>query len=155
MLTHPTTDRLRELGLAGMARAVEEQRRHANAAELSFEDRLAMLVGMRSETLERDGKRLAARLRFPGLRQQATRIDRAPSGFARHGPDRHGQNLVVLRPRSSRLPEGERAHCYVPVRRPLVLVRVRCYQRWGGYPTRQPRQTGPTRTFRSIPSSRV
>ena len=30
MLTHPTTDRLRELGLAGMARALEEQRRHAD-----------------------------------------------------------------------------------------------------------------------------
>jgi DNA replication protein DnaC len=70
MLTHPTTDRLRELGLAGMARALEEQRRHADAAELSFEDRLAMLV--ERETLERDGKRLAARLRFAGLRQQAT-----------------------------------------------------------------------------------
>jgi len=27
MLTHPTTDRLRELGLAGMAKALEEQRR--------------------------------------------------------------------------------------------------------------------------------
>ncbi len=44
MLTHPTTDRLRELGLAGMARALEEQRRHADAADLGFEDRLAMLV---------------------------------------------------------------------------------------------------------------
>ncbi len=55
MLTHPTTDRLRELGLAGMARALEEQRRHADAAELSFEDRLAMLV--ERETLERDSRR--------------------------------------------------------------------------------------------------
>ena len=27
MLTHSTTDRLRELGLAGMAKALEEQRR--------------------------------------------------------------------------------------------------------------------------------
>ena len=66
MLTHPTTDRLRELGLAGMARGLEEQRRHADAADLTFEDRLAMLV--ERETLERDGKRLAARLRFAGLR---------------------------------------------------------------------------------------
>ena len=27
MLTHPTSDRLRELGLVGMARPLEEQRR--------------------------------------------------------------------------------------------------------------------------------
>ena len=80
MLTHPTTDRLRELGLAGMARALEEQRRHPDAAELGFEDRLAMLV--EREALERDTKRLATRLRFAGLRQQATPEDvdhRAPS----------------------------------------------------------------------------
>jgi DNA replication protein DnaC len=84
MLTHPTTDRLRELGLAGMARGLEEQRRHTDAAELSFEDRLAMLV--ERETLERDGKRLAARLRFAGLRQQATPEDvdhRAARGLDR------------------------------------------------------------------------
>ncbi len=38
MLTHPTTDRLRELGLVGMARALEEQRRHPDAADLGFAD---------------------------------------------------------------------------------------------------------------------
>jgi hypothetical protein len=52
MLTHPTTDRLRELGPAGMARALEEQQRHADAADLSSEDRLAMPV--EREALERD-----------------------------------------------------------------------------------------------------
>ncbi len=84
MLTHPTTDRLRELGLAGMARALEEQRRYADAVELGFEDRLAMLV--EREALERDSKRLAARLRFAGLRQQATPEDvdqRAARGLDR------------------------------------------------------------------------
>jgi DNA replication protein DnaC len=84
MLTHPTTDRLRELGLAGMARALEEQRRHPDTADLSFEDRMAMLV--EREALERDGKRLAARLRFAGLRQQATPEDvdyRAARGLDR------------------------------------------------------------------------
>jgi DNA replication protein DnaC len=84
MLTHPTTDRLRELGLAGMARALEEQRRHPETADLSFEERLAMLV--EREALERDGKRLAARLRFAGLRQQATPEDvdyRAARGLDR------------------------------------------------------------------------
>jgi DNA replication protein DnaC len=84
MLTHPTTDRLRELGLAGMARALEEQRRHPETTDLSFEDRMAMLV--EREALERDGKRLAARLRFAGLRQQATPEDvdyRAARGLDR------------------------------------------------------------------------
>jgi DNA replication protein DnaC len=84
MLTHPTTDRLRELGLVGMARALEEQRRHAEAADLSFEDRLAMLVDR--EALERDSKRLVTRLRFAGLRQQAAPEDvdyRAARGLDR------------------------------------------------------------------------
>jgi hypothetical protein len=65
MLTYPTTDRLRELGLAGMARALEEQRRHPDATDLGFEDRLAMLV--EREALERDTKRLATRLRFASV----------------------------------------------------------------------------------------
>ena len=73
MLTHPTSDRLRELGLIGMARALEEQRRQPESAELRFEDRLALLVDR--EALERDTKRLATRLRFAGLRQQATPED--------------------------------------------------------------------------------
>jgi transposase len=41
--------------------------RHADAADLGFEDRLAMLV--EREASERDTKRLATRLRFAGLRQ--------------------------------------------------------------------------------------
>ena len=84
MLTHPTTDRLRELGLVGMARALEEQRRHAEADDRGLDERLAMLV--EREALERDSKRLAARLRFAGLRQQATPEDvdhRAARGLDR------------------------------------------------------------------------
>ena len=107
MLTHPTTDRLRELGLAGMARALEEQRRQPDNTELGFEDRLAMLVDR--EALERDGKRLAARLRFAGLRQQATPEDvdhRAARGLDRalfqrltggEWIERH-QNLLITGP---------------------------------------------------------
>ncbi len=84
MLTHPTTDRLHELGLIGMARALEEQRRQADSHDLGFEDRLAMLVDR--EALERDTKRLAARLRFAGLREPATPEDvnyRAARGLDR------------------------------------------------------------------------
>jgi DNA replication protein DnaC len=53
-----------------MARALEEQRRHSDTAELGFEERLALLV--EREALERDNKRMTTRLRFAGLRQQAT-----------------------------------------------------------------------------------
>jgi DNA replication protein DnaC len=73
MLSHPTIDRLRELGLIGMAHALEDQRREPEAAQLSFEDRLALLVDR--EVLERDNKRLKARLRFAGLRQSAAPED--------------------------------------------------------------------------------
>jgi len=44
MLTHPTEQRLIALGLAGMAKALEEQRRLPDVAALAFEERLAMLV---------------------------------------------------------------------------------------------------------------
>ena len=95
-----------------MARALEEQR-HAEAADHWFEDRLAMLV--EREALERDVKRLAARLRFAGLRQQATpedvnqwaarglgqafpeadqrRVDRAPPGPVGNRAHRNRQDL--------------------------------------------------------------
>ena len=73
MLSHPTIDRLRELGLVGMIHALEEQRRQPDSNDLGFEDRLAMLVDR--EVLERDNKRLKARLRFAGLRQVAAPED--------------------------------------------------------------------------------
>jgi hypothetical protein len=57
MLSHPTADRLRELGLIGMARALEELHRQPDSADLGFEDRLALLVDR--ELLERDTKRLS------------------------------------------------------------------------------------------------
>jgi hypothetical protein len=66
LLTHPTTERLRDLGLTGMARALEEMRRQPNSVALDFEERLALLVDR--ERLERDTKRLQTRLRFAGLR---------------------------------------------------------------------------------------
>lgn len=84
MLTHPTTDRLRELGLIGMARALEEMRRQPDSAALDFEARLALMV--EREQLERDTKRLQTRLRYAGLRVQATPEDvdyRAARGLDR------------------------------------------------------------------------
>ena len=69
MLTHPTHDRLIALGLAGMAKALEEQRRHPDVEALSFEERLGLLVDR--EAIERENKRLGSRLKFAGLRQTA------------------------------------------------------------------------------------
>lgn len=69
MLTHPTQDRLTALGLTGMAKALEEQRRAPDFAALSFEERLALLVDR--EAIERENKRLVTRLKFAGLRQNA------------------------------------------------------------------------------------
>lgn len=105
MLTHPTSERLTALGLAGMARALDEQRRTGPAFEaLSFEDRLGLLVDR--EAAERDTKRLTARLKFAALRQAASVEDldlRTPRGIDRavmahliHGGwiNRH-ENLLI------------------------------------------------------------
>lgn len=69
MLTHPTSERLIALGLAGMARALDEQRQTPAMEALAFEERLGLLVGR--EANERDAKRLVTRLKFASLRQTA------------------------------------------------------------------------------------
>ena len=84
MLAHPTHERLISLGLIGMAKAFEDQRRSPDIAALSFEERLGLMVDR--EDAERDTKRLAARLRFAALRQNAVVEDidlRAPRGIDR------------------------------------------------------------------------
>ena len=69
MLAHPTHERLIALGLPGMAKAFEEQRRSPDVAALSFEERLGLMVDQ--EAAERDTRRLAVRLKFASLRQNA------------------------------------------------------------------------------------
>ena len=69
MLTHPTEQRLVALGLSGMAKVLEEQRRLPDTAALSFEERLGLLVDR--EAIERENKKLVSRLKFAGLRQNA------------------------------------------------------------------------------------
>jgi DNA replication protein DnaC len=69
MLTHPTHNRLVELGLTGMAKAFDEQQRQPDIATLTFEERLGLLVDR--EATERENKRLITRLRFASLRQNA------------------------------------------------------------------------------------
>jgi len=84
MLTHPTHERLIALGLTGMAKAFEEQRRSPDLEALSFEERIGLLVDR--EAAERDTKRLTARLKFAALRQNACVEDvdwRTPRGIDR------------------------------------------------------------------------
>jgi DNA replication protein DnaC len=84
MLTHPTHDRLLALGLTGFAKALEEQRRSTAFGDLPFEERLGLLVDR--EAAERDAKKLAARLKFAALRQDASVEDldlRTPRGIDR------------------------------------------------------------------------
>src|ERR1700688_4222247 len=84
MLTHPTHERLITLGLTGMAKAFEEQRRSPDLDALSFEERIGLLVDR--EAAERDTKRLTTRLKFAALRQSACVEDvdlRTPRGIDR------------------------------------------------------------------------
>lgn len=73
MLTHPTLDQLRALQLNGMLKALQEQERLPDIAQLSFLERLALLLDR--EITERDNRRLATRLRFAKLKQPATLED--------------------------------------------------------------------------------
>ena len=70
MLAHPTHDRLLALGLTGIASALEEQRRSPAFDVLSFEERLGLPVDR--EAAERDGKKLASRLKVAALCQDAS-----------------------------------------------------------------------------------
>jgi DNA replication protein DnaC len=84
MLTHPTHERLIELGLSGMAKAFEEQRRSPDLEALPFEDRIGLLVDR--EAAERDTRRLTTRLKLAALRQNACVEDvdlRTPRGIDR------------------------------------------------------------------------
>ena len=69
MLLEPTINKLLALKLNGMVEALEEQRKSAQTATWSFEDRLAMLV--ERQWLWREGRALTTRLRFAKLRQPA------------------------------------------------------------------------------------
>jgi DNA replication protein DnaC len=69
VLTHPTLDSLHALGLHGMAKAFVDIEAQGEANALSHAEWLALLLE-HEVSLRRD-KRLAARLRYAKLRQQA------------------------------------------------------------------------------------
>jgi DNA replication protein DnaC len=69
VLTHPTLDQLRELGLDGMVKACTEIQASEQAADLSHLEWLGLLLDR--EISHRRDIRLAARLRYAKLRHQA------------------------------------------------------------------------------------
>ncbi|MEY9383771.1 hypothetical protein AB7M74_006006 [Bradyrhizobium japonicum] len=115
MLNHPTHERLIELGLTGMAKAFEEQRRSPDLEALPFEDRIGLLVDR--EAAERDTRRLTTRLKIAALRQTACVEDvdlRTPRGIDRavfaklvegRWIDRH-ENLLVTGATGRAIAEG-------------------------------------------------
>ena len=73
MLNIPTLERLRELKFYGMAKALEEQLSSTQYQDLSFEQRIALLIDR--EAMDRENRRLASRLKRARLRQQACMED--------------------------------------------------------------------------------
>ncbi len=69
MLNHPTLDKLHELRFTGMVKALTEQMALPDIGELSFEERLGLLVDR--EMTEREDRRLTTRLRQAKLKQNA------------------------------------------------------------------------------------
>jgi DNA replication protein DnaC len=84
MLVHPTIERLHALGLSAMADAFIELQNTRDAAELSREDWLGLLLDR--EVTHRENRKLTRRLRAARLRQAAVVEDvdfRAPRGLDR------------------------------------------------------------------------
>ena len=69
MLKHPTIEKLTDMGLTGMIRALEMQSQLQDVQTLSFEDRLALLID--AEFSERDTSQFTKRLKAAKLRDTA------------------------------------------------------------------------------------
>lgn len=69
MLTHPTLDKLMAMKLTGMAKALREQFGQEIVEQLSFEERLGLLVDR--EMTERENRQLVRRLQLAHFREQA------------------------------------------------------------------------------------
>jgi len=82
MLNHPTLDKLQHLKFTGMATALTEQNTLPDIEDLTFEERLGLLVDR--EITERENRRLTSRLRRARLKHHAAVEDidyRHPRGL--------------------------------------------------------------------------
>lgn len=68
MLIHPTLDQLNRLGLNGMARAFTDLQAVPDNAELTHAEWLGLLLDR--EAVDREDRRLKAKLRFARLRHR-------------------------------------------------------------------------------------
>ena len=107
MLIHPTLEHLRQLGLAGMARAFEELTANTHGTELDHAEWLGLLLDR--EIADRQDRRLRARLRYARLRHHAAvedvdyrtarGLDRALfQKLAMGGWIKEQQNLIIVGP---------------------------------------------------------
>jgi len=69
MLTEPTMEKLYAMKLNGMADAWQEQQQQPQSSDLSFDDRLAMLV--ERQWIWKENRALATRLQYARLKQPA------------------------------------------------------------------------------------
>ena len=82
MLTHPSIDKLEALRFTGMATALQEQLQTQDIEELSFEERLGLLIDR--EMTKRQNRQMKTRMRKAKLRQTAVVEDidfRHPRGL--------------------------------------------------------------------------
>lgn len=107
MLHHPTLDKLQQLRLTGMLKALHEQGTLPEIDDLGFEQRLGLLADR--ELTEREDRRLQSRLRQAQLKQSACLEDldlRTPRGLdkglitqlASGQWVREGLNVLILGP---------------------------------------------------------
>ena len=107
MLHHPTLEKLQQLRLTGMHKALAEQAGQPDIADLTFEERLGLLADR--ELTEREDRRLQTRLRQAKLKHNACLEDidyRAPRGLdkalilqlATCHWIREGLNLILVGP---------------------------------------------------------
>lgn len=81
MLTEPTIDKLKDLALYGMAQAFLEQQKKTGMNELSFDDRLALLVD--AEWMLRQNRRLDRRMKEAKLRISGACVEDFDASAAR------------------------------------------------------------------------
>jgi DNA replication protein DnaC len=107
MLTEQTMEKLYAMKLNGLAEAWEEQRQQPHSTDLSFDDRLAMLV--ERQWIWKENRALATRLQYAGLKQTACLEDidfRHPRGLKRAAIDqlascdwiRHHRHCLITGP---------------------------------------------------------
>src|ERR1700731_3557257 len=134
MLIHPTVERLRALGLSAMADAFIEMHNAPEAAELTREDWLGLLVDR--EATSPENKRLTRRLREAKLRQAAVVEDVTP--HAPLGQKACREAFSVLNKRAGRL-FGDLSQARGEARLPRLLttlerVRLLIIDDWGPEP---------------------